>query len=191
MPLTPTQKRYSAYDRDLFVIYSAVKHFRYHSKVRDFTVFTDHKLLIFAFNQPSNKASPRQLRHRDFITIHYMIHDLRFVQHHRNTFADLRPVLPFHHKKQKPFIFRNLATYLSVFHVFVRSDSVQTSLQSLYEEPYPVIKRYAKYFDISIKETSRMISIDRLKPCFSLDPDPSKPTLVKKSSSISTSPSTM
>ncbi|GFS69481.1 transposon Ty3-G Gag-Pol polyprotein [Trichonephila clavipes] len=32
------------------------------------TIFTEHKRLNFAFNQPSNKASPRQLRHLDFIS---------------------------------------------------------------------------------------------------------------------------
>ncbi|GFS52700.1 hypothetical protein TNIN_180901 [Trichonephila inaurata madagascariensis] len=46
-----------------------------------------------------------------------------------------------------------------------------------YEGPYPVIKRYAKYFDISIKGVSPTISIYRLKPCFFADPDPYKPTL--------------
>ncbi|GFR04339.1 hypothetical protein TNCT_714321 [Trichonephila clavata] len=49
-----------------------------------------------------------------------------FVQQLRNTFADLRTVLPSHHTKQKPFIFRDLATCT---HVFVRTDSVRTSLQ--------------------------------------------------------------
>ncbi|GFW68246.1 hypothetical protein TNCV_1881261 [Trichonephila clavipes] len=55
----------------------------------------------------------------------------------------------------------------------------------------PMIKRYAKYFDISIKGVSRTISIDRLKPCFLADPDTSKPTLDNKSSTPSTSPLTV
>ncbi|GFY62837.1 putative gag-pol protein [Trichonephila inaurata madagascariensis] len=92
-----------------------------------------------------------------------------FVQQLRNTFADLRPVLPSHHTKQKPFIFRDLSTCT---HVFVRAYSVRTSLQPPYEGPYPVIKRYAKYFDISIKGVSRTISIDRLKLSFFADLDP-------------------
>ncbi|GFY66317.1 integrase catalytic domain-containing protein [Trichonephila inaurata madagascariensis] len=65
-----------------------------------------------------------------------------FVQK-RNTLANLRPVLPVHHTKQKPFIFRDLATCT---HVFVGTDSVRTSLQPPYEGPYPVIKRYANLF---------------------------------------------
>ena len=34
---------------------------------RIFTLFTDHNPLIYAFNQNSAKASPRQFRHLDFI----------------------------------------------------------------------------------------------------------------------------
>ncbi|GFS49857.1 uncharacterized protein TNIN_228791 [Trichonephila inaurata madagascariensis] len=48
-------------------MYSAVKHFRYHLEGHEFTIFTYCKPLIFTFNQPSNKASPRQLRHLDII----------------------------------------------------------------------------------------------------------------------------
>ncbi|GFS69485.1 transposon Tf2-6 polyprotein [Trichonephila clavipes] len=100
-----------------------------------------------------------------------------FVLQLRNTFDDLRPVLSAHHTKQKPFFLRVLATCT---HVFVRTDLVRTSLQPLYEGPNPVIKRYAKYFDTSIKEVFRSISTDRMKPCFFADPD--KPTSVYKSS---------
>ncbi|GFT94003.1 transposon Ty3-G Gag-Pol polyprotein [Trichonephila clavipes] len=60
-------KRYSTHERELFAIYSAIKHFQYYLESHEFTIFTDHKPLTFAFN-PSNKASPRQLRHLDFIS---------------------------------------------------------------------------------------------------------------------------
>ncbi|GFQ77890.1 hypothetical protein TNCT_376061 [Trichonephila clavata] len=53
------------------------------------------------------------------------------------------------------------------------------------------IKRYVKYFDISIKGVSRTIFIGRLKPCFFADPDHSKAALVNKSSTTNTSPSTV
>ncbi|GFU25916.1 hypothetical protein TNCV_5104291 [Trichonephila clavipes] len=68
--------------------------------------------------------------------------------------------------------------------------SPSTFVQQL-QGPYPVIKGYAKYFDISIKGVSRTISIDRLKPCFFADSDPSKPSLDDKSSTTSTSLSTV
>ncbi|GFY18205.1 integrase catalytic domain-containing protein [Trichonephila clavipes] len=43
------------------------------------------------------------------------------VQQLRSALADLCPVLPSHHTKQKPFIFHDLATYT---HVFVHTDSI-------------------------------------------------------------------
>lgn len=48
-------------------IYSAVKHFRYLLEGRDFTIATDHKPLIYAFSQKKENASPRQIRHLDYI----------------------------------------------------------------------------------------------------------------------------
>ncbi|GFV96207.1 transposon Tf2-11 polyprotein [Trichonephila clavipes] len=60
--LTSSEKSYSAYDRELLAIYSAIRHFRYMLEARDFTVFTDHKPLTYAFRQKSDKCSPRQIR---------------------------------------------------------------------------------------------------------------------------------
>ncbi|GFY38660.1 hypothetical protein TNIN_450141 [Trichonephila inaurata madagascariensis] len=48
-----------------------------------------------------------------------------------------------------------------------------------------------KVFGRQYQRSSRTISIDRLKPCFSADPDPAKPTSVDKSSTTSTSSSTV
>ncbi|GFW84246.1 retrovirus-related Pol polyprotein from transposon opus [Trichonephila clavipes] len=66
--LTSSEKSYSAYDRELLAIYSAIQHFRYMLEARDFTVFTDHKPLTYAFRQKSDKCSPRQIRQLDFIS---------------------------------------------------------------------------------------------------------------------------
>jgi len=41
--LTPTQVKYSTYDRELLAIYSAIKYFRHLIEARVFTVFTDHQ----------------------------------------------------------------------------------------------------------------------------------------------------
>ncbi|GFX52820.1 retrovirus-related Pol polyprotein from transposon opus [Trichonephila clavipes] len=65
---TSSEKSYSAYDRELLAIYSAIRHFRYMLEARDFTVFTDHKPLTYAFRQKSDKCSPRQIRQLDFIS---------------------------------------------------------------------------------------------------------------------------
>ncbi|GFS89133.1 transposon Tf2-6 polyprotein [Trichonephila clavipes] len=66
--LTSSEKSYSAYDRELLAIYSAIRHFRYMLEARDFTVFTDHNRLTYAFRQKSDKCSPRQIRQLDFIS---------------------------------------------------------------------------------------------------------------------------
>ncbi|GFW62270.1 transposon Tf2-9 polyprotein [Trichonephila clavipes] len=66
--LTSSEKSYSAYDRELIAIYSAIRHFRYMLEARDFTVLTDHKPLTYAFRQKSDKCSPRQIRQLDFIS---------------------------------------------------------------------------------------------------------------------------
>ncbi|GFU43099.1 retrovirus-related Pol polyprotein from transposon 17.6 [Trichonephila clavipes] len=47
--LTSSEKSYSAYDRELLAMYSAIRHFRYMLEARDFTVYTDHKPLPYAF----------------------------------------------------------------------------------------------------------------------------------------------
>ncbi|GFU83139.1 hypothetical protein TNCV_3737501 [Trichonephila clavipes] len=66
--LTSSEKSYSAYDREILAIYSAIRHFRYMLEARDFTVFTDHKPLTYAFRQKSDKCSPRQIRQLDYIS---------------------------------------------------------------------------------------------------------------------------
>ncbi|GFW71945.1 hypothetical protein TNCV_3221211 [Trichonephila clavipes] len=66
--LTSSEKSYSAYDRELLAIYSAIRPSRYLLEARDFTVFTDHKPLTYAFRQKSDKCSPRQIRQLDSIS---------------------------------------------------------------------------------------------------------------------------
>ncbi|GFU40796.1 retrovirus-related Pol polyprotein from transposon 17.6 [Trichonephila clavipes] len=66
--LTSSEKSYSAYDRELLAIYSAIRHFRYMLEARDFTVFTNHKPLTYTFRQKRDKCSPRQIRQLDFIS---------------------------------------------------------------------------------------------------------------------------
>jgi hypothetical protein len=44
--LNPAQQKCNAYDRELLVIYEAVKHFHHMLEARHFVIFTDHKLII-------------------------------------------------------------------------------------------------------------------------------------------------
>lgn len=66
--LTPTECNYSTYDRELLAIYQTIKHFHYLLEGREFSIFTDHKPLIFAFKQRPEKASPRQARQLEYIS---------------------------------------------------------------------------------------------------------------------------
>ncbi|XP_032688866.1 uncharacterized protein LOC116852521 [Odontomachus brunneus] len=65
--LSPTEQKYSTYDRELLAIFAAIKHFRRILEGRFFTVRTDHRPLTFAAQQKSDKASPRAQRQLDYI----------------------------------------------------------------------------------------------------------------------------
>lgn len=66
--LSSAEQKYGAYDRELLAIYLAIKNFQHMLEGRQFTIFTDHKPLTFAFLQKPEKCSPRQFRHLDFIS---------------------------------------------------------------------------------------------------------------------------
>lgn len=65
--LSPAQRNYSAYDRELLAIYAAIKHFRHMLEGKHFKIFSDHKPLTYAFQQKAEKCTPRQFRYLDFI----------------------------------------------------------------------------------------------------------------------------
>ena len=56
--LSPTERRYSTFDRELLAVYLAIKHFHHFIEGRVFTVFTDHKPLTFSLHTRSDKHSP-------------------------------------------------------------------------------------------------------------------------------------
>lgn len=67
--MSPTQRRYSVYDRELLAIYMSVKHFRRLIEGNDVIVFTDHKPLVHALTRPPNNSdSPRRERQLHFIS---------------------------------------------------------------------------------------------------------------------------
>lgn len=84
--MNPAQKKYSPYDRELLAIYESIKHFRHMLEGRHFSVFTDHRPLTHAFDQPSEKCSPRQFRHLDLIGQFTM--DIRHIAGKDNVVAD-------------------------------------------------------------------------------------------------------
>ncbi|BHF61207.1 hypothetical protein SprV_0100418000 [Sparganum proliferum] len=69
--LSPAETRYSTFGRELLATYLAVKHFRHFLEGRDFTVFTDHKLLTFAIRSHSDKYNPRDFSFGLHLAIHH------------------------------------------------------------------------------------------------------------------------
>ena len=65
--LTPTETRYSTFDRELLAVYLAIRHFL-EGTCRSFHVLTDHKPLKFALNARFDRHSPRQARQLDYIS---------------------------------------------------------------------------------------------------------------------------
>ncbi|CAK1591628.1 unnamed protein product [Parnassius mnemosyne] len=84
--LSPSQRKYSPYDRELLSIYEAIKHFRFMVEARNFALITDHKPLTFAFTTHRTSCSPRQFRYLDFIS--QFTTDIRYIAGKDNIVAD-------------------------------------------------------------------------------------------------------
>lgn len=84
--LSVTEKNYSAYDRELLAAYANVQHFRHMLEAREFSLYTDHKPLTFAFRKRSDKCTPRQARQLDFIS--QFTTDVRHIKGSDNILAD-------------------------------------------------------------------------------------------------------
>ncbi|BHF59629.1 hypothetical protein SprV_0100259000 [Sparganum proliferum] len=84
--LLPAETRYSTFGRELLAIYLDVIHFRHFLEGRDFTVFTDHKPLTFAFRSHSDKLNPREIRQLDYIS--QFTSDIRNIDGTKNEVAD-------------------------------------------------------------------------------------------------------
>ena len=83
--LQPTERKYSAFDRELLAIFSAIKHFRHFLEGRRFTVFTDHKPLTSALSSSTDR-SLRHTRHLSFIA--EFTSDIQHVAGKMNVVAD-------------------------------------------------------------------------------------------------------
>ncbi|BHF58900.1 hypothetical protein SprV_0100185500 [Sparganum proliferum] len=84
--LSKAETRYSAFGRELLAAYLALRHFRHLLEGREFTIFTDHKPLTFAIHSRSDKLSPREIRHLDYIS--QFTSDIRHIDGSRNEVAD-------------------------------------------------------------------------------------------------------
>lgn len=84
--LSPAQQKCSTYDRELLAIYAAIKHFQYLLEGRQFTIFSDHKPLQFAFKQKHVKNLPRRQRPLEFIA--QFSTDIQHISGRDNAVAD-------------------------------------------------------------------------------------------------------
>jgi cleavage and polyadenylation specificity factor subunit 1 len=66
--LRSPELKYSTFDRELLALFLAIRHFRYFIEGREFTAFTDHKPLTFAFAKVSDPWSARQQRQLAYIS---------------------------------------------------------------------------------------------------------------------------
>ncbi len=78
--------KWSTYARELLAIFASIKHFRSQLEGRQFTIFTDHKPITFAFSNPSKNSSPRVIRQLDYIG--QFTTDIRYVPGIENAPAD-------------------------------------------------------------------------------------------------------
>ncbi|GBL99645.1 Retrovirus-related Pol polyprotein from transposon opus [Araneus ventricosus] len=84
--LNNSGQKYSTYDRKLLAIYTVIKNFRYIIEGRNFVVYADNKLLIYAYRQKGDKCSPLQIRNLEFISQYTT--DLCHVPGKQNLVAD-------------------------------------------------------------------------------------------------------
>ncbi|CAH8515498.1 unnamed protein product [Heterobilharzia americana] len=84
--LSTCEMRYSTFGRELLAIYASVKHFRHFVEGRDFIIFTDHKPLTYALHTTTDRYSPRELRHLDYIS--QFTSDIRHISGVNNPVAD-------------------------------------------------------------------------------------------------------
>ena len=84
--LSPAQRKYSAYDRELLAMYTAVKRFRHAVERGNFAIYTDHNPLIYAINQNLDKCSPRQFRYLYYVG--QFTTDIRHIKEIENNVAD-------------------------------------------------------------------------------------------------------
>lgn len=88
-----------------------------------------------------------------------------FAKELRQQLERLRPVETAHHSTKNIFIFEDLKT---CSHVYVRDDTVKSSLQQPYIGPFKVISRCNNFknFELQVKGVRKRININRLKPAY-------------------------
>ena len=84
--LTPRERKYSAFDRELLGLWLAVRHFRFLLEGREFAAFVDHKPLTFSMSKVAEPWSARQQRQLSYISKNTT--DIRHIAGKSNVVAD-------------------------------------------------------------------------------------------------------
>uniref|UniRef100_A0A182S096 Uncharacterized protein n=1 Tax=Anopheles funestus TaxID=62324 RepID=A0A182S096_ANOFN len=79
--------------------------------------------------------------------------------------ANMRPTQTDWHDKRATFVYSDQRTCT---HVFFRNDTVRLELTPPYQGPYEGLRRSEKWFEVLVNGKPTNVSIDRLKPCYSL-----------------------
>lgn len=91
--------------------------------------------------------------------------DVEFVKNFKSAMSEVRPQDPVYHDKAKVFVHPQLS---NAKHVFIRIDAHKKPLQAPYKGPYEVVERGEKVFKVNIDGKTDTVSIDRLKPAFTI-----------------------
>ena len=65
--LSPSQVKWSAFDRKLWACFSGIRHFRLILEGRSFTIFTDHKPLTFTLSCSTDAWTAKQCRQLSYV----------------------------------------------------------------------------------------------------------------------------
>lgn len=95
-----------------------------------------------------------------------------FIRELRQHLQQLRPTPVKRHGEKKTFIFKDLATSE---YVFLRHDTIRNSLQMPYDGPFKVISRGQKTYVIDCQGKHTTVSVDRLKPAYTLSEQDTEP----------------
>jgi hypothetical protein len=84
--LDPAQQKYSAFDRELFAVYTGIRHFHHLLEGRKFAVYTDHKPLTHAISRVSDPWTASQCRQLAYVAKYTS--DIRHIAGRDNIVAD-------------------------------------------------------------------------------------------------------
>ncbi|XP_026481486.1 uncharacterized protein LOC113388301 [Ctenocephalides felis] len=101
-----------------------------------------------------------------------------FLDCHRKIMRAIKPTATAHHNKANMFVLKDMNTCT---HVFVRADNIRKPLEPPYSGPYKIIERISyKVYNIFMDGTNKSISVDRLKPAYTVKTDNSQPSTLQE-----------